>query len=78
MTKIKDSYRKTYQLIRAVEGRKSIKVTVPYEFVEREARRRGLDVDEFIERFQAVALYDNFEGLYYVFEETDKGPVAPK
>ena len=51
-----------------MEGRKSFVVTMPYEVVEREARRRGLSLDEFLERYQAVAHYDNFEGIIYTFE----------
>ena len=72
MTKIKgieDTYRKRYRFVNAVEGRKSIKVTFPYEVIEREARSRGLSVDEFTERFQAVAQYNSFPGVYYTFEE---------
>jgi hypothetical protein len=54
-------YRKTYRLRTAVPGRKSIEVTFPYEVVEREARTRGLTVDDFLSRFQAVCEYDSFE-----------------
>lgn len=53
----------------AVDGRRSIKVTFPYEVVEREAQKHTLTVEEFLKRFQAVAQYDNFEGVHYTFEE---------
>ena len=52
-----------------MEGRKSFVVTMPYEVVEREARRRNLSLDEFLKRYQVVAHYDNFEGVIYTFEE---------
>ena len=78
MAQIKDSYRKVYRLVKAVKGRKSIKITFPYEFIEHEARKHNLSVDEFIERFQAIAQYDNYNDVHYTFEETDKEPVAPK
>ena len=61
-------YRKTYRLRIAVPGRKSIEVTFPYEIVEREARERGLSVEEFMARFYAVVHYDNFKGARYTFE----------
>lgn len=61
-------YRKTYRLRAAVPGRKSIEVTFPYEVVEKEARTRGLTVEEFLCYFQAVCQYDNFEGVVYRFE----------
>ncbi len=62
-------YRKTYRLRTAVPGRKSIEVTFPYEVVEKEARTRGLTMDEFLNQFQAVAEYDSFDGVIYKFEE---------
>lgn len=63
-----DSYRKTYRLRRAVPNAKCVEVTVPYEVIEREANRRGISVDEFIERFRAIAQYDSFDGVFYKFE----------
>ena len=62
-------YRKAYRLRTAVPGRKSIEVTFPYEVVEREARSRGITLGEFLGCFQAIAEYDNFEGVRYTFEE---------
>lgn len=68
----KIGYRKTYRLRNAIPGRKSIEVTFPYEVVEKEARSKGLTVGEFLNRFQAVCVYDNFEGVIYTFEEIKK------
>jgi hypothetical protein len=62
-------YRKIYRLRTAVPGRKCIEVTFPYEVVEKEARGKGLTVDEFLNRFQAICEYDNFVGVVYRFEE---------
>jgi len=53
-----------------VEGKRSFIVTMPYEVVERESRRKGLSITEFLQRYQVVAHYDNFEGVYYTFEES--------
>jgi hypothetical protein len=64
-------YRKAYRLRVAQPGRKSIEVTFPYEVVEKEARSEGLTVDEFLNRFQAICEYDNFEGVVYRFEEIE-------
>jgi len=68
----KIGYRRTYRLRTAVPGRKSIEVTFPYEVVEREARSRGLTIDEFLKQFQVAAEFDNFEGVLYTFEEISK------
>ena len=65
-------YRKVYRLRVTVPGRKSIAVTFPFEVVEREARSRGLTIDEFLNSFQAIAEYDNFPGVRYTFEPIEK------
>jgi len=70
---VKEGYRKEYLIRMPVEGRKSFVVTLPYEVVEREARKRQLTIPEFIERFQVVATYNNFEGVHYTFEEIVDG-----
>lgn len=65
-----EGYRKEYR-IRLAQGdkAKSTEVTFPYVVVEREARKLGLTIPEFLEKFQVVAQYDNFEGVHYHFEE---------
>lgn len=68
-TMLENALRKEYQIRVPVEGRKSFVVTMPYEVVEREARRRDLSLDEFLKRYQVIAHYDNFEGIIYTFEE---------
>lgn len=65
-------YQRAYRLRIAVPGRKSIEVTFPYEVVERQARTIGLTVDEFLDRFQVIAEYNNFEGVIYKFQEIEK------
>ena len=65
-----DAYRKTYRLRLAQGNRKnSIEVTFPYQVVEKEARKHNLTVDEFILKYQAVALFNGFDGVNYQFEE---------
>ena len=64
-------YRKIYRLRTAVPGKKCIEVTFPYEVVEKEARSKGLTVNEFLNSFQAVCEYDNFEGVVYKFEKIE-------
>lgn len=68
---IKEALRKEYQIRIAVPGRKSIVVTMPYEVVEREARKHKLSVEQFLENYQTVAHYDNFDGVFYTFEPKD-------
>lgn len=65
-----EAYRKVYKF-RLAQGkeRKSIEVTFPYEVIDKEARKHGLTIDEFIKKYQAVALFNGFEGVTYIFEE---------
>ena len=65
-----DAYRKTYRL-RLAQGDRTntIEVIFPYPVIEKEARKRGMKVEEFIKKFQAVALYNGFDGVIYQFEE---------
>ena len=73
----KVGYRRAYRLRNAIPGRKTIEVTFPYQVVEKEARSRGLTTGEFLKRFQAIAEYDNFDGVLYKFEEIEaKSPIA--
>jgi len=64
-----DAYKKTYRL-RLAQGNKknSIEVTFPYEVVAKEARKQGLSIEDFIDQFQAIALYNGFDGVLYNFE----------
>ena len=79
MTEVpQDALRKKYQIRTPVGGRKSFIVTMPYEVVEREARRRELTIPEFIRKYQAVAHYDNFDGVLYTFEEARRLLEIPK
>ena len=67
-TMFENALRREYQIRVPVEGRKSFTVTMPYEVVEREARRRNLSLEEFLEKYKAVAHFDDFEGVFYSFE----------
>jgi len=62
----KVAYRKKYAM-RAV-GTGGFEVSIPKEVIEREARKRGLTPGEFREKYTAVALYNDFDGVFYRFE----------
>ena len=59
-------YMKRYKVRKA--GGSSFEATIPPGAYEREARRRGLTPEEFMERYAAVWHYDSFDGLYLTFE----------
>ena len=54
---------KRFALRRAVPGMKTLEASVPYEPVEREARQKGLTVEQFLASHEVEWLYDGFTGL---------------
>lgn len=69
--KSKEALRKPYKMRRNVCGRNSFTVTMPFEVIEREARKRHLDIDTFIKTYQVVAEYNSFDGVHYTFEKVE-------
>ena len=66
---IRDTYKKRYKMRAQGEGGLNTVVSIPRVVIEREAERQGLAIEEFIEKFRAVAHYNNFDGVFYAFEE---------
>ena len=62
-----DTYIKTYRMQATGAGGKTIRTSVPSEVVEKEARRLGLTVKEFINHFKVMWLYNGFEGAWAKF-----------
>lgn len=61
-------YRKIYKMRAVGEEGLNIIVSIPRQVIEREARKHGLTITDFLNSFRAVALYDGFEGIRYTFE----------
>lgn len=55
----------------AQPGAKSLEVTFPYEVVEREARKNGLSVDDFVRKYQVIAHFNSIDGVVYTFARID-------
>jgi len=58
---------KRYSIRRAYGGSSSFEVGIPKIVLEREARARGLSIEEFIAKFEAECLFDEIPGVYYRF-----------
>jgi len=50
-----------------------LEVGFPYDYAEKEARQRGLTVDELIHRFSVIAEYNGFEGVLLTLVEDKPG-----
>lgn len=70
MVETRDSYKRRYKMRAVGQNGLNIVVSIPRVVIEREAEKRGLTVGGFLEQFKAVAQYDNFDGIFYTFEET--------
>jgi len=62
-----DTYTKTYRMQATGAGGKTIRTSVPSEIVEKEARRLGMTVKEFVNHFRVMWLYNGFEGAWAKF-----------
>jgi len=63
---VEDAYTKSYKM--RMVGSGSLKATIPRVVVEREARRYGLSIEEFIKLFQVEYLFDDFDGAFLRFK----------
>ncbi len=69
----KDSYRKIYKMRSLGQNGLNTVVSIPPEVIEREARKRGLTIKQFVEQYRVVAEYNGFEGIRYNFQPTKTG-----
>lgn len=60
------AYRKSYKVRLVGDG--GAEITIPMMVLEKEASRYGLSVEEFIQKFRAIAHFNSFDGIYYRFE----------
>jgi len=66
---VKDTYKKRYKMNVVGKDGATTTVAIPPEVIERQAEQVGLTPEEFTRRFRAVAHYNNFDGIFYTFEE---------
>lgn len=68
---VKGTYKKRYRMNMVGREGCTTTVAIPPQVIERKAEEFGLTPDEFIRRYHAVAHYNNFDGIFYTFEEVD-------
>jgi hypothetical protein len=64
-----DAYSKVFRMRTVGREGKTVEATIPREVVMREARKRGLSLQEFLDRFRVEWLYDDFGGAFARFIE---------
>lgn len=69
---IKDTYKKRYRMNIVGKEGATTTVAIPPEVIDRKAEEAGLSSEEFIRCYKAIAHYNNFDGVFYTFEEIPK------
>lgn len=72
MAKLKSPYRKSYNLRRHAPGSSYLQVTMPYKVVMKVAAAKGLNLDEFIDRYGVIAEYDGSDRIVFTFAEKER------
>ena len=72
MAHLKVPYRKSYAIRRHGLGSSYLQLTIPYKVVEKVAATKGLNLDEFIERYGVIAEYDGSDRIVFTFAEKER------
>jgi len=72
---VKHAYTKTYKM--RLVGPGSVEATIPGAIVEREAKRHGLSVEEFIKVYRVEYLFGDFSGAFIRFTRQPSGHEEP-
>lgn len=62
-----DAHTKTYKVRKVGKDLSTSEVSIPASFIEREAKKAHMPVDDFIDQYRAEWLYDNFGGAFMRF-----------
>ncbi|MBU0778197.1 hypothetical protein KKF82_08055 [Patescibacteria group bacterium] len=66
---IEDAYTKSYKM--RIVGEVSVEATLPRIIVEREAKKLGLTIEEFIESHRVEYLFNDFGGAFVRFRKAE-------
>jgi len=64
-------YIKKYKVRKSGREGRTLETSIPRLTFEREARKRGLSIEEALEELEAVWRFNDFDGLYLNFERRD-------
>lgn len=71
-TELEDTFEKRYKMRALGNDGLNTVVSIPRVVLEREAKKRGVTVEEFIAEYIIVAHFDGIEGVHYTFEKKEK------
>jgi len=67
-----EAYVKVFRMQATGADGDTVRVSVPREVVEKEARRRGMDIKDFVKHFRVQWLFNGIEGAWARFIPVDK------
>jgi len=65
---IKGTYKKRYRMNTVGKDGATTTVAIPPEVITKKAEEAGMTIEEFIQQYRVIAHYNNFDGVFYVFE----------
>lgn len=65
-------FKKIYKMRSVGDNGLNTVVSIPRIVLQREANKRGVSLEDFIKHYRAVALFDNIDGVHYIFEKMDE------
>jgi len=69
---LQDVHTKTFRMQATGADGRTVRVSIPRYVVRREADKRGLELEQFLEEFRIEWLYDGFDGAYARFVPAEK------
>ena len=63
------TYKKRYRINKVGKSKSTNTVAIPPEVIERKAEEAGLTPEQYIDRHEAVAHFNSFDGVFYEFVE---------
>jgi len=62
-------YKDTFQMNTVGKNRSVVTTAIPKMVIRKAAEAKSLSVKEFVDTHQVIAMYNNFDGIFYTFEE---------
>lgn len=68
-TNLDDTFEKRYKMRALGNDGLNTVVSIPRVVLEREAKKHGVTIEQFIEEYVIIAHFNGIEGVHYTFEK---------
>ena len=65
-------YKKKYRMNTVGKDGATTTVAIPPDVIERKAEENSMTPEEFIKKFNVIALYDNLDGVFITFKKKEE------